>query len=331
MGDLAEVWVGLQRLWDGQHATAYRIGEPHPLYPFLTRYRTQCPVTPGHRRLHRAADRDGWGCHSCGVATLDLREVDWRLDARGELVPFKGEELVATLYRRVHGDSAVSCKRCASGELARAGLIAAVDDPLLARRAKVVARIVMGEPLERVAGAFGVDLQTVDLWYRQYFEHDRLTKAPGIYWRASAGSPVPSAWVLGSWSAGQVQLSVSCAHGGVGNDHRRLHKVAERSDWACHYCRAPLLDYPDITWVASAHPRRAPQGYAACVTLVASRPELEWQMASIDHVVPRAEGGLSTISNTVAACRRCNAGKGAQPAAWWVAQLAGLTEIPDAG
>lgn len=344
MGDPAEAWIGLQQLWDGQWVPAYRLGEPHLLYPFLTRYRVECPDSQSHRRVHRAAKRDGWACHHCGEVTLDTPDVDWRLDARGRdlLFPFKDKERLAVARRHAEGDATdfvVVCYRCSRDELAPPPAAPATstpsrpgppsDDPLLARRAELVARVVRGEPPEQVAAAFGVTLQTADLWYQQYFQHDRLVKAPSIYWRVG-GSPVPPAWVLSSRSTGQVQLSISCARGHRGSDHRRLHKVAQRSDWACHYCGVSILDYQDIDWVASGQLRRPPRGYAAAVTLTASRPELEWQMATVDHVVPRAEGGRSTMTNTVAACRRCNAGKGHQSADWWRERLAGLTDISNA-
>lgn len=36
------------------------------------------------------------------------------------------------------------------------------------------------------------------------------------------------------------------------------------------------------------------------------------QAETIDHIVPRARGGKTTWDNTVAACKRCNAKKGAR-------------------
>jgi CRISPR-associated endonuclease Csn1 len=42
-----------------------------------------------------------------------------------------------------------------------------------------------------------------------------------------------------------------------------------------------------------------------------------WDNIDIDHIVPRATGGSSRVSNLAAVCRRCNAEKGEQPFGQW--------------
>jgi len=51
--------------------------------------------------------------------------------------------------------------------------------------------------------------------------------------------------------------------------------ICQRDDWTCMYCGVPVNQ----------------------------------DTFSIDHIVPRAQGGRSTFENTVCACRRCNSKK----------------------
>ena len=66
---------------------------------------------------------------------------------------------------------------------------------------------------------------------------------------------------------------------------RRIHPllrgaVLHRDEWTCRYCSGPAIE--------------------------------------VDHVYPRARGGLTTPANLVAACRACNKAKGLRtPAEWW--------------
>ena len=50
--------------------------------------------------------------------------------------------------------------------------------------------------------------------------------------------------------------------------------VLSRDGWTCHYCKGPA--------------------------------------GQVDHVLPRAQGGMDTADNLVAACRACNRRKGAR-------------------
>lgn len=71
------------------------------------RFRVECSTA--HRRLHRIADRDGWGCRYCGALTLDMSAIGWRIQSRSatrralgaapELAPDGDEQrlLLATL------------------------------------------------------------------------------------------------------------------------------------------------------------------------------------------------------------------------------------------
>lgn len=69
----------------------------------------------------------------------------------------------------------------------------------------------------------------------------------------------------------------------------RVQRLAQRDDWACHYCDRPL------GW---GHP---------CVT----PPEVE-------HVIPRAQGGNGRMANLVLACAPCNNDKGARTPMEWL-------------
>lgn len=61
--------------------------------------------------------------------------------------------------------------------------------------------------------------------------------------------------------------------------------VLDRDGWKCRHCGHPV------------HPRCNPRGCDRC--------------AHVDHLIPLAFGGDNRPSNLVAACRRCNLGRGA--------------------
>lgn len=65
---------------------------------------------------------------------------------------------------------------------------------------------------------------------------------------------------------------------------KRLLFLCERQNWRCYYCSASI-DHK----LSQGHPREA----------------------TIDHKLPKARGGTNHITNTVAACFRCNHRKGA--------------------
>ncbi|MEZ5233478.1 MAG: HNH endonuclease [Acidimicrobiales bacterium] len=52
--------------------------------------------------------------------------------------------------------------------------------------------------------------------------------------------------------------------------------------------------------------------------------------ATTEHLVPRVKGGPSWLENEVAACRRCNGGRGHRTPAEWLAECRGRGWQPDA-
>ena len=72
----------------------------------------------------------------------------------------------------------------------------------------------------------------------------------------------------------------------------RIKEVAERDGWLCHLCEE-LID-PDLY----------------CVSEYASQHPME---ATIDHLVPRCEGGTRELENIRLAHRCCNMERGTQP------------------
>lgn len=346
MGDPAEVPIGLTWICTGQQAPAYRLGEPHPLYPFLTRYRVECPDTQNHRRTHRIAERDGWACRSCGETTVDVSAIDWRLSASGQdvLYPFKTPEHLIAITRRVPtncgtDDFVISCRRCCgetrgyqapepSADPQPVRSAALPPGPPRVRHVLLVARVAAGEPLDQVAADLGVTAQTASRWYQQYFARPRSDESTEIFWMVG-GSVVPPTWVTSSRSRGETRFSVSCAGATTGDHYQKLHRLADESGWTCHYCEVAILDYPDITWVPGRTPA-PPEPYLARVDLVPSGRDQWLRMGTADHVVPRSRGGRRERHNIVLACRRCNTGKADRSAEWWREQLAGLTDISNA-
>jgi hypothetical protein len=51
---------------------------------------------------------------------------------------------------------------------------------------------------------------------------------------------------------------------------------------------------------------------------------------TVEHVVPRTRGGPSWLENEVAACRRCNGGRGHRGAVEWLEECARRGWAPDA-
>jgi hypothetical protein len=72
----------------------------------------------------------------------------------------------------------------------------------------------------------------------------------------------------------------------------RIHEVAERDGWDCHLCREPIdPDLHAVSEHAVQHPMEA----------------------TLDHVIPRSEGGTRNIENLRLAHRCCNMQRGADP------------------
>lgn len=69
--------------------------------------------------------------------------------------------------------------------------------------------------------------------------------------------------------------------------------------WFCHYCHAPVTPYPPdatIVWV--------PLG-----TKLEPGHVNGHELASIDHKIPRNQGGSHDADNLVLCCHRCNCRK----------------------
>ncbi len=81
------------------------------------------------------------------------------------------------------------------------------------------------------------------------------------------------------------------------NRRTRLDQILERDGATCVWCR-----------------RAVDAGLVAATT---------------EHVVPKVKGGPSWMENEVAACRRCNAGRGHRTLAEWADTCDGLGWAPD--
>lgn len=83
----------------------------------------------------------------------------------------------------------------------------------------------------------------------------------------------------------------------------KMVRLAKRDGWGCHYCKVALISSAD---------QLVPQddGGFTCIQ--------GFEFPSIEHVVPRSEGGAETDDNLVLACLRCNIGKGTKPLDVWL-------------
>lgn len=72
---------------------------------------------------------------------------------------------------------------------------------------------------------------------------------------------------------------------------RKLRQIWAKQGGRCFYCARPM------------RLARGPKN-GAC----------EGNFATIDHYVPRSQGGCNDASNCVAACHECNSGRGDAPA-----------------
>lgn len=77
-------------------------------------------------------------------------------------------------------------------------------------------------------------------------------------------------------------------------------KVFERDRMTCFYCEEMCV--------------RTPEGASAYDPIRQREP-------TIDHIIPRIDGGSSRIENLVTACRRCNTLKGRRSPAWLLERL----------
>lgn len=68
--------------------------------------------------------------------------------------------------------------------------------------------------------------------------------------------------------------------------HARRHQIAERDGWRCNFCRR---------WTHC--PTCKPHGSKAL-------------RASLDHIIPKSQGGTESLANLAIACQPCNEAKG---------------------
>lgn len=117
--------------------------------------------------------------------------------------------------------------------------------------------------------------------------------------RALAGAIAAVArpiWKWGNGHGGEVLRIVGEAAVAAGLDApdlvhvvpSRVTLLAKRDGWLCGYCDTPL------GW---GHPSVTPP--------------------TVDHVVPRAQGGADTMDNLVLACGSCNSAKAARTPEQW--------------
>jgi 5-methylcytosine-specific restriction endonuclease McrA len=82
------------------------------------------------------------------------------------------------------------------------------------------------------------------------------------------------------------------------------HLIAIRDGgWFCHYCASELI------------PRKAQQSDDRYYRTVNGErvPKEGLKFASVDHILPRSQGGHSDPHNMVLACRDCNSARSSTP------------------
>lgn len=76
----------------------------------------------------------------------------------------------------------------------------------------------------------------------------------------------------------------------------------------CHYCERPVERYNDIFVGFGIDPQDGIQALD-----IFQRRYLFTFMATVDHVIPRQDGGKTVRSNVVLACWPCNQGRHRKP------------------
>lgn len=70
-------------------------------------------------------------------------------------------------------------------------------------------------------------------------------------------------------------------------------RIYERDAWSCWACACRVFTYPDLRDGASG------------------------ELATLDHVIPRCDGGTNWEGNLATMCDPCNVSRGNKPAAAW--------------
>lgn len=90
---------------------------------------------------------------------------------------------------------------------------------------------------------------------------------------------------------------------------RLMQKIAATTGWVCHYCGDAMLSYQEIQqrYVADQDYDERSQTWVG--GLVSLPPGVFYP--TLDHKVPRSQGGPTVPENLVLCCHTCNATKGA--------------------
>lgn len=91
----------------------------------------------------------------------------------------------------------------------------------------------------------------------------------------------------------------------------RIIKLSECQNHRCAYCGIELL-HPKFR-ISGKKPARELPPIPALNWKTHSKSK-KYRRATVDHVIPRCDGGTDSLANTVAACKLCNEYRGNVPA-----------------
>ncbi|MBN9601835.1 MAG: HNH endonuclease [Afipia felis] len=91
----------------------------------------------------------------------------------------------------------------------------------------------------------------------------------------------------------------------------RVLRLSEAQNHRCAYCGIELL-HPKLRISGKKPAREVPP--APALNWSSHSKAKKYRRATIDHVVPKCEGGTDSLANTVAACKLCNEYRGNVPA-----------------
>lgn len=102
--------------------------------------------------------------------------------------------------------------------------------------------------------------------------------------------------------------------GGTLRASKRRAIIWQNQDGKCHYCGRATILPRDLVEKFVGEFDDSEQGYIIDQLMNDPRFKFRWHddLATIEHLIPKAAGGTDAITNLVVACARCNQEKGTE-------------------